>query len=313
MASQNRVTMMRAEVPAGNTSDLLSSFAIYELLKGLNSFFAPGNLSGQNIISWQTWAAKLGQPTGTMTASSPSSLGTGFRLFSRTYQDGIVYVNGMGSTQTIQLSPSTNYYDPNGNLISSHEIKLADGTGTFVTTTPNAIAPPEISPRYGAPLIGPVSVTMTTSVSGATIRYTTDGSTPSSSSAEYTGPITVSSSKVVSARAFSGSNSSNTSTASYTISTSPLTAQFFLSSDSGLSGSYYPVVQLSAIPKGTVEVFYSVQNGTPANGTYTFVPGNTYGILPVTTASSGTTKVTITGVTGAEIGSKDVLDYTIVN
>jgi Chitobiase/beta-hexosaminidase C-terminal domain len=312
MASQNRVTLMRAEIPSSDSNGLLSSFAIYELLKGLNSFFAPGDMSSNNTMAWQTWAARLGKPLAAMTTSSPTSEGTGFRLFSRNYEGGIVYLNGTGTTQTIQLSPSTTYYDPNGNQLTSHSIKVLYNEGTFVTTNPHAIPPPQISPRHGSTMVWPVSVTMESDTSGATIHYTLDGSTPTTSSPKYTGPISISSSTVVNARAFTSTQSSLSSTANYSV-TSSATAQFFLSSDSGLSGSYYPVVQLSAIPKGTVEVFYSVVNGTPANGTYTFLPGTTYGTLPITTGSSGTMKVTLTGATGAGLGSKDVLEYTIVN
>lgn len=45
-------------------------------------------------------------------------------------------------------------------------------------------------------------LTITTSTAGASIRYTTDGSMPTSSSKLYSGPITVSSGCVISARAF---------------------------------------------------------------------------------------------------------------
>lgn len=312
MASQDRVTLMRSEIPSSDPNGLQTSFAIYELLKGMNSFFAPGDLSGNNTIAWQTMAAQLGSPLSAMQASAPSSLGTGYRLFSRAFQDGIVYLNATGSTETVQLSPSTAYYDPKGNALTSHSIKISDGVGTYVTTNPHAIPAPHISPRYGAPAQGPISVTIESDTSGATIRYTRDGTTPTSTSAVYTAPLTISTSTVINARAFYGSESSLPSTASYTVASSPVTVQFFMQSDSGLSGSYYPVVALSAIPKGTVEVFYSVVNGTPSNGSYTFLPGKNYGILPITTGSSGITTITLTGATGASLGVKDVLAYTIV-
>jgi len=62
------------------------------------------------------------------------------------------------------------------------------------------------------------SVTLSSATTGATIRYTVDGSTPTASSTVYTGPITVSASSTISAIALkSGSANSPVASASYTI------------------------------------------------------------------------------------------------
>ncbi len=50
---------------------------------------------------------------------------------------------------------------------------------------------------------GPVTVTLTTSEPGVTIRYTLDGNEPVVSSAAFTAPITISSTKILKAKAFS--------------------------------------------------------------------------------------------------------------
>ncbi|MDE2125779.1 MAG: chitobiase/beta-hexosaminidase C-terminal domain-containing protein [Armatimonadetes bacterium] len=63
-----------------------------------------------------------------------------------------------------------------------------------------AIAP-VITPGSGN-FTGPVSVSITDATPSATIRYTTDGSTPTSVSHRYVGAFTVSSTKLVKARAF---------------------------------------------------------------------------------------------------------------
>ena len=59
-------------------------------------------------------------------------------------------------------------------------------------------ATPVISPA-GQSFTGSLSVTITDSTSGATIYYTTDGSTPTTSSTKYTGAITVSTTETISA------------------------------------------------------------------------------------------------------------------
>jgi hypothetical protein len=60
-------------------------------------------------------------------------------------------------------------------------------------------------------------VTITDGTSGATIYYTTDGSTPTSSSTKYTEPVAVSSSTTLKAIAISSGTSSPVATASYVI------------------------------------------------------------------------------------------------
>src|SRR5262249_49754606 len=65
------------------------------------------------------------------------------------------------------------------------------------------------------------SVTITTATSGATIRYTTDGSAPTSTSGTvYSGPVTISATTTLRAIAYkSGMTDSSVTTAAYTINT----------------------------------------------------------------------------------------------
>lgn len=86
-------------------------------------------------------------------------------------------------------------------------------------------------PQAAAPTFSPVggtystaqTVTVSTTTSGASIRYTTDGSTPTSTTGTlYSGPITVSSTTTVKAIAYaSGFTDSAVSTATYTIAVTP--------------------------------------------------------------------------------------------
>jgi hypothetical protein len=90
---------------------------------------------------------------------------------------------------------------------------VASATYTFNTQTPT----PQFSPAPGT-YTTTQAVTISDSTSGAVIYYTTDGSSPTTSSAKYTGPITVSSSTVIKAFAtFNGLTNSNLTTATYTI------------------------------------------------------------------------------------------------
>lgn len=87
------------------------------------------------------------------------------------------------------------------------------------TTNPGTVATPTFSPAPGT-YSSAQNVTISTTTSGATIKYTTDGSTPTSSSATYSGAISVASSKTLKAIAQkSGMTDSAVATAAYTIQT----------------------------------------------------------------------------------------------
>jgi len=61
-------------------------------------------------------------------------------------------------------------------------------------------------------------VTLSSSTAGAILRYTVDGSEPSSASTVYSGPIVVSSTVMIKAKAFKdGMTDSDTATATYTL------------------------------------------------------------------------------------------------
>ncbi|HEY0496742.1 MAG TPA: chitobiase/beta-hexosaminidase C-terminal domain-containing protein [Kutzneria sp.] len=86
------------------------------------------------------------------------------------------------------------------------------------STTPTAAAPTFSPPGGSYPTAQ--TVTIASSTAGATIRYTVDGSTPTTSSPQYTGPISVPSSRTVNAIAVaSGLANSPVASAAYSIGT----------------------------------------------------------------------------------------------
>jgi hypothetical protein len=90
------------------------------------------------------------------------------------------------------------------------------------TLTPQAsqVATPTFSPASGT-FTSPVSVSLATATSGATIRYTLDGSTPTATTGTvYSSPLTISTTTTVKAIAYlSGSTNSSVAQATYTIAT----------------------------------------------------------------------------------------------
>jgi len=119
------------------------------------------------------------------------------------------------------------------------------------------VATPTISPNGGS-YTGSVSVTLQTTTAGASIYYTTNGSTPTQSSTLYSGAFTLTSNAVVKASAFkSGYNPSSEASATFTIVLAPrltLTWQdnssnednFQVERKTGTGGTYSQIATLPA-------------------------------------------------------------------
>lgn len=97
-------------------------------------------------------------------------------------------------------------------------------TAVYTIGNTQTVAIPVFSPAGGT-YSSAQTVTITCATSGAEIRYTTDGTEPTTSSALYSSPITVSSTTTIKAKAFkSGMTSSATVTQTYTISSTQIAA-----------------------------------------------------------------------------------------
>ena len=128
-----------------------------------------------------------------------------------------------GSEPADPTDASTAY--PNGGITidaNTTKIKIIAKSGetyssvaaaTYTLKTPEA---PTIEPAAGAVERG-TTVTLS-SADGTTIYYTTNNTTPTASSTEYTGPITIDAAKTIKAVAIDGAeNVSETASAAYTI------------------------------------------------------------------------------------------------
>jgi hypothetical protein len=186
--------------------------------------------------TWRTGFAPGGSDTNSQCTLTSSSPGTSFSgaaasmTFTTTFKPAFV-----GAKQSY--------------LWTENYAGQSAGTGqlgSWTVTSPTPVTAPTFSPTGGT-YTSPQVVTISTTTLGASIRYTTDTTTPSETNGiAYSGPVTIGSSSTLKAIAYeSGMTDSSVTSAGYTIATTA--SSTITTSPSGLSivvdGSTYPAPQ----------------------------------------------------------------------
>ncbi|NBQ68869.1 MAG: hypothetical protein EBU46_08570, partial [Nitrosomonadaceae bacterium] len=138
------------------------------------------------------------------------------------------------------------------------ELKTATYTWAQVPT-------PTASPAAGAIAFGS-TVTLNCSLSGSSIYYTVDGSTPTTASTLYTGPITVNSAQTIKALAVKSTyKDSNVMSADYT----QLTVATPTANPTGSAVVFGSTVALACSTSGAV-IHYTTDGSAPTSGSATY-------------------------------------------
>ncbi len=206
-------------------SDVSSSHAVT---------FAGGNAPTKNVTTYQF---------------APSALNTANEM------------GALANTSTLS-APMSNTTTPgvdvtNGYTVPAHSVTafLWQASGSS-GTTPTA-ATPVFSPGAGT-YTSAQTVSISSSTSGAKIYYTTNGSAPTTSSAVYSGPVTVSSNETLQAIAVeSGYTTSSVASAAYVINTAALAAPKF-----SVAAGTYSTAQTVSISAASGATIYYTTNGT---------------------------------------------------
>ncbi len=232
----------------------------------------PGSSGSAKVTGFAT--GQLAAPTFSPAAGTYNAVQT-VNIYDQSPGVSIYYTTD-GSTPT---TSSTLYSGPV--TVSSTETINAIGTssasgvtnssvGTAAYTIQLPAATPTFSPAGGS-YAAAQTVAISDATSGATIYYTTDGSTPTTSSKVYSAPVTVSSSAVLKAiAAASGSPNSNVGAATYLIS-------------SATNGTSLSIVMNQTSTLGTFSGGGALAGGSPAGNSFAvdsngnLITGNTYG------------------------------------
>ena len=224
-----------------------------------------------------------------------------------------IYYTTNGTTPTTSSTAATGPI----NVSSSQTIEAiatASGyTASAVASATYTIGQPAATPTF-SPVAGTYTsaqtVTISDATAGATIYYTTNGTTPTTTSTLYTGPINVSSSETIEAIATaSGYSNSAVATAAYTINLATQAATPTFSPAAGTYSSAQSVTISDTTPGATI---YYTTNGTAPTTSSTVYSGPitvsaSETLEAIATASSystsavGTAAYTITSSTGATL------------
>ncbi len=176
-------------------------------------------------------------------------------------------------------------------------VTSAVASGTYTIEIPAAT--PTFSP-VGGTYASAQQVTISDSTSGASIFYTTNGTTPTTSSTAYTGAITVSATTTIKAIASAtGSLNSAVATATYTIETPAATPGF-----SPAAGMYASAQQVTITDGTTGASIYYTTNGTTPTTSSTHYTG-------AISVSTTTTIKAIATATGSLTSAVASATYTI--
>jgi chitobiase/beta-hexosaminidase-like protein len=191
------------------------------------------------------------------------------------------FANSVQVTLTDGTTGASIFYTTDGSTPSGASTQYTAPITLTATTTINAIAtatgalpsavatatftlePPAATPMF-SPAPGTYTaaqhVTLSDTTSGASIYYTTNGTTPSTSSTKYAGAITVSATETIQAIATATSSSySEVASATYTIETPAATPTF-----SPVAGTYTSAQQVTISDDTSgAAIFYTTNGATP--------------------------------------------------
>jgi hypothetical protein len=232
---------------------------------------------------------------GAGTYTSPQNV-----VLSTTTPSAIIYYTTNGRTPTTSSAvysapiPVTSTETIRAIAVATGFTNSAVGSATYTINLP-AAATPTFAPGAGT-YSSVQSVVISSSTPSATIHYTTNGSTPTTSSLVYSGPITVNTSETIKAIAIAtGYSSSVVASAAYVINLAQ-TAPPTFTPPAGTYSSAQSVAISSSTPSATI--YYTTNGSTPTTSSAVYSG-------PISVAASQTIKAmaTVSGLTASSVST----------
>jgi hypothetical protein len=152
-------------------------------------------------------------------------------------------------------------------------------------------------------------VTISDTTAGASIFYTTDGSTPTTSSTAYTGPVSIATTTTLQAIANNSGGSSSVASGTYTITSSsgPITLQASNLAPTG-SGQAISSTADATAPGGTYVKIASTAVGQWIQFTTPSIPAGTYSLSMIFRTAPTRAQHNVT-IDGTQVGTTIVDQY----
>jgi glucose/arabinose dehydrogenase/PKD repeat protein len=188
------------------------------------------NVATSAVAAFTTTNPDLQSPTVAITAPAAGMVVSGLIQLAANASDNVAvtrvefYVDGgLASTDASEpysINLDTTLFANGGHILTGKAYDAANNSASSAGVNiliSNTTATPTIAPNGGT-FAGSVAVTLATQTSGATIRYTTNGTIPTANSPLYSGPVTLVASATVKAIALrAGLNDSAVASAAFTI------------------------------------------------------------------------------------------------
>ncbi|MDR3707707.1 MAG: chitobiase/beta-hexosaminidase C-terminal domain-containing protein [Capsulimonadaceae bacterium] len=223
----------------------------------------PASYSNSAVAS-ATYTLLPPAPTPTFSRTAGSFGNSTNVTISDTDTSATIYYTTDGSTPTTSSTPYTGPVALTATTtIKAIAVDTASYSNSAVASAVYTLASPAATPSFSptpGPFANSVSVAIADSTPGATIYYTTDGMTPTTESAQYTLPLTVTQATPINAIAVApGYSTSAVGSAAYSILPPAATPVIMPASGS------YPGTRSVTITDGTagVTIYYTLDGSTP--------------------------------------------------
>jgi len=249
------------------------------------------NTTGASAVATPTFSPGGGTYTGSVTVTiSDSTIGATIYYTtdgSTPTTSSPVYSGALTFTQTTTL---------NAMAAATGMTNSAVASATYTVQQQQQVATPTFSPGGGT-YTGSVTVSISDATSGATIHYTTDGSTPTTSSPVYSGALTFTKTTTLKAMAAaSGMTNSGVASATYTIQQQQVATPTFSPGGGTYTGSV--TVSISDATSGAA-IHYTTDGSTPTTSSPVYSGALTFTQTTTLKAMAAASGMTNSGVASA--------------